>query len=657
MIKGRIISFLILINLSLFSVLFSQHHTQVVVLPNGNYLKCGGVDLGAGCQIHYSSSTSDNEWVNLGNILSVYRTSHTMNVLPDGRVLVIGGANQLGVSTKTIDILNFNYNTGAYTGTTTIDMSVARANHTSTLLTKGINAGNVLICGGNNDTAGNNVLNTCEIFISSSNQIISGPSLSSQRRNHTANILPSGNVLFVGGFNGTSYNMTTDIYYATSNIISPGPSIPIFARAYHSATTLPNGNTIIFGGYNGYNMRPDPFSEDKIDVQEAQNQGTQGYLDDIVVLDENGAIVQIDNNNFIRMPYRISNQTTLLHPSGKVYLIGGRGNIPPSYHGLSIKLKDGSNIQFNTPTIISDPTGSRTVSISTGNISFKQDLTLSRPVSGRIVNGDLFISPPEDPRTPSIATENLEIYLKKTIAPLDGIMIDPTATEEDRGKIIDATFKLDDPSESSGSYAVFRPISVTALSANGNFNINFSGTLDSRQTTNILNTSTATITFTFNLPKIYIGYRITSATITITAGSIRNNICTVTLSSGSASTSTGTIYSSPDGNMGVITLNNLQFSSLNGTITNSTTTPIYSPQNLSGSVDNFSFNLSFTVSGANIGRLSFIVGKVTAVIRDVIFSDIAVYKPKTNDFNFEDIIKTPSNEPHKNRYHLWIIHQ
>jgi len=628
--------------------LFSQHHTQVVVLPNGNYLKCGGVDLGQGCQIHYSSSTSDSEWVDLGNILSVYRTSHTMNVLPDGRVVVIGGANQSGTPTNTIDILNFDYNTGAYINTThpSNNMSVARANHTSTLLTKGINAGNVLICGGNNDTAGNNVLNTCEIFISSSNQIILGPSLSSQRRNHSANILPSGNVLFVGGFNGTSYNMTTDIYYATSNVISPGPSIPIFARAYHSATTLPNGNTIIFGGYNGYNMRPDPFSKDTTDVQQVQNQGTQGYLDDIVVLDENGAIVQIDNNNFIRMPYRISNQTTLLHPSGNVYIIGGRGNIAPSYHDLSITLKEGSTIQFNTPTNISNPTGSRTVSISTGNISFEQDLTLSRPVSGRIVEGDLFISPPEDPKTPSIATDNLEIYLKKTTAPLDGIMIDPTATEEDRGKIIDATFKLDNPSESIGSYAVFRPISVTALSANGNFNINFSGTLNSGQTTNILNTSTATITFTFNLPKIYIGYNITSATITITGGTISNSTCTVTLFGGSASTSTGTISSSLDGTNGVITLNNLQFSSLAGNITNSTTTSINSPQSLSGRVDNFSFNLSFTVSGADIGGLSFTVGKATAVIRDVIFSDIAIYKPKTNDFNFEDIIKTPDIPPY-----------
>jgi len=631
--------------------LFSQHHTQVVVLPNGNYLKCGGVDLGQGCQIHYSSSTSDNEWVNLENILSVYRTSHTMNVLGDGRVIVIGGASNSGTPQNSIDILNFDYNTGAYVDRTTINMSTPRANHTSTLLTKGINAGNVLICGGNNDTAGNNVLNTCEIFISSSNQIIPGPSLSSQRRNHSANILPSGNVLFVGGFNGTSYNMTTDIYYATSNIISPGPSIPIFARAYHSATTLANGNTIIFGGYNGCTssiLCPDPFSKDDSDTQEAQRQGTQGYLDDIVVLDENGAIVQINNNNFIRMPYRISNQTSLLHPSGKVYLIGGRGNIAPSYHGLSITLKDGSNIQFNTPTSIPDPTSSRRVSISTGIILFEHDLTLSRPVSGRIVEGDLFISPPEDPRTPSIATDNLEIYLKKTTAPLDGIMIDPTATEEDRGKIIDATFKLDDPSQSIGSYAVFRPISATALGAGGNFEIYFDDNgglgLDPGQTVDILNTSIATITFTFNLPKIYIGYSITSATITITGGTISNSTCTVTLSGGIASTNTGTIYSSPDGK-GVVTLNNLQFSSLSGTITNSTDTPINSPQNLSGGIDNFSFNISFTVSGADIGGLSFTVGKATAVIRDIIFSDIAIYKPKTNDFNFEDIIKTPPDNP------------
>lgn len=617
--------------------LYSQHHSQIAVLPNGNFIQCGGDNLGRACEVYVSSKSA---WMNLGDILSVYRTSHTLNILPDGRVIVIGGSNASGSIQNTIDILSFDYdNGGSYSEITTVNMLSARANHTSTLLSKGVSAGNVLICGG--QTAANTTTDTCEIFITTATAApytVSGPTLSSRRQNHTANLLPSGNVLFVGGFyyNGVtpSYNITTDIYYQENNTITPGPSIPLLARAYHTATTLSNGNTIIIGGYNAYNA-PDLFSweySNDRDAYTAQQQGTRGYLENMIVLDENGSIVPIGNSDYQILPYRVSNHTSVLYPSGKVFLVGGRGNIPVTYYEPSIELND-STMTFTSPAP-SDPTGNRTVGITGGYLNFNQTITLSRNVTGRIIDGDVFFGEPSGDDPVSISVDNIRIYLKKTTAPLDGVMVGYINDQGiQRGIINNANLTLDNPSLSAGSYAIIEALNGLSIdSTPGILHLYFSTPLDPGEIANLQSNSTAYILLNINLPAIYAGYNVTQATITLNSATFEDDYVSVTLTGGNAEITSPV----PVNNDGTLSLA-ATFYNLSGTVTNSTETAISSyPYVNSGSLTDLELNISFNVDGVNIPEgTSLTVGGSTIVIRDMIFSDISHYIPSTNNFDFE----------------------
>ncbi len=71
---------------------------------------------------------------------------------------------------------------------------------------------------------------------------------------HTATLLPSGNVLVAGGYNGgvlagsELYNPSTGRWTGTGSLIT--------AREYHTATLLPSGRVLVAGGQNPYGNVP-----------------------------------------------------------------------------------------------------------------------------------------------------------------------------------------------------------------------------------------------------------------------------------------------------------------------------------------------------------------------------------------------------------------
>ena len=73
-----------------------------------------------------------------------------------------------------------------------------------------------------------------------------------KRAEHTATVLLSGNVLVVGGSDGSSDIAAAELYdVATKSFASSGEFIT--ARKGHTSTLLPTGKVLIAGGYKeGY---------------------------------------------------------------------------------------------------------------------------------------------------------------------------------------------------------------------------------------------------------------------------------------------------------------------------------------------------------------------------------------------------------------------
>jgi len=134
-------------------------------------------------------------------------------------------------------------------------MGTVREDHRATLLPNG----EVLIVGG---TDGTNVVASAEIFNPAGNSgagSFSGTgSLGTARRLHSATPLANGKVLVVGGIGTgpiTNVLNSAELFDPTANAgvgaFSPVTATLVLARNSHTATLLHTGHVLIAGGYDG----------------------------------------------------------------------------------------------------------------------------------------------------------------------------------------------------------------------------------------------------------------------------------------------------------------------------------------------------------------------------------------------------------------------
>ena len=118
-------------------------------------------------------------------------------------------------------------------------MATARGDHTATLLPNG----QVLVAGGDDGGA----FNSAELYNPVTNSWTATGSLLAARTYHTATLLTSGKVLVAGGETGGLYGQamsSAEIYDPATGIWSAtGPMTA--ARCYHTATLLPNGQVLL----------------------------------------------------------------------------------------------------------------------------------------------------------------------------------------------------------------------------------------------------------------------------------------------------------------------------------------------------------------------------------------------------------------------------
>lgn len=183
-------------------------------------------------------SQPSGTWQSVGP-MTVARADHTTTLLNDGRVLIAGGFNMDTDFAVLASAEIFNPTTNTFTSIS--NMTTLRTSYAATLLSDG----RVLITGGSSNTA---ILNSTEIFDPVTNTFSPANNLNSKRFSHTADILPDGRVLIAGGFGGLD-SKSTEIFNPQTGTFSPGPDMSA-PRGHHVSTRLNDGRILFVNGLN-----------------------------------------------------------------------------------------------------------------------------------------------------------------------------------------------------------------------------------------------------------------------------------------------------------------------------------------------------------------------------------------------------------------------
>jgi N-acetylneuraminic acid mutarotase len=222
------------------------------LLPNGTVLVAGGIDSG-GANTNAAVATAEiydpstGTWGATGTMINV-RYAHTANLLPNGNVLVAGGADALVVGGSNVTVFStaeiYSPSTGTWAATGS--MSSAREGDTATLLPNGT----VLVAGGlGTGLNGNysNYLPTAEIYDPSAGAWTLTGSMSTARYGDTATLLSNGTVLVGGGVIAAANYLSAEIFDPSTGTWAATGSMTT-GRYNSTATLLRNGTALVAGG-------------------------------------------------------------------------------------------------------------------------------------------------------------------------------------------------------------------------------------------------------------------------------------------------------------------------------------------------------------------------------------------------------------------------
>jgi hypothetical protein len=215
---------------------------QGVALSDGRVLVVGGLGTNgqggftplASAEI-YDPATA--QWSSAGTLTNA-RYSHTLTLLADGRVLALGGSGGTTVQNAAPLASAEIYDPGTNSWTSASPMTLARTDHTATLLPNG----QVLAAGGS-VTSGDQT-RSAELYNPGMDQWTPAADMRAPRASHTATALPTGDVLVVGG---RSNWVTAEIYDPGAGTWSPAAELNV-ARTSQSATLLNDGRVLTAGG-------------------------------------------------------------------------------------------------------------------------------------------------------------------------------------------------------------------------------------------------------------------------------------------------------------------------------------------------------------------------------------------------------------------------
>jgi len=226
----------------------SWGHTATL-LQNGKVLVVGGSAAGG---VHPGSTSraelydpKTNTWSAAANMRTP-RSFHTATLLPDGRVLVVGGLQAFTDVTQTVLASVEVYDPATDAWSPVPPLAAARAKHDAILLSNH----DVLVLGGtqrlgNQDAEASGALRTAELFDPASDTWSTTASMQDARILPTTMLLPDDRVLVVG--DEGSNELTAEVFDSTtgrwSSIAGPG-----FPRADAVGFQLHDGTVLVAGG-------------------------------------------------------------------------------------------------------------------------------------------------------------------------------------------------------------------------------------------------------------------------------------------------------------------------------------------------------------------------------------------------------------------------
>ena len=198
--------------------------------------------------------------------------------------------------------------------TTAQPLTTGRSEHTATLLPNG----QVLVAGGN---AGNDLplmTDSSERYDPASGTWLTTPSFSGERYGQGASLLTDGRVLMTGGYYGSYLKdpavlASVRVYDPATNSWSGAADMPR-PHGFHAQLTLPDGRVFVFGGYASVDDAQNDAADDHVDLYDpATNAWTIGTT----------------------APYYMANGTATLLSNGSVLIAGGSS----SYTDRNVAMK------------------------------------------------------------------------------------------------------------------------------------------------------------------------------------------------------------------------------------------------------------------------------------------------------------------------------
>jgi hypothetical protein len=213
--------------------------STATLLPNGKVLMVGGNNgntfalTSAELYDPITTQFSPTGSLNFG------RYFHTATLLPSGKVLITGGQTTDSNWLNSAELYDPATGTFSITGS----LNFPRGGHTATLLSDGT----VLVAGG--QTIAGGFLTDNEIYDPSSGTFSTTGSLATGREFQTATLLANGSVLVAGGVDNVGSVASAELYnVATKTFTSAGNLVT--SRFFHTATLLVTGKVLFTGGVN-----------------------------------------------------------------------------------------------------------------------------------------------------------------------------------------------------------------------------------------------------------------------------------------------------------------------------------------------------------------------------------------------------------------------
>lgn len=213
-------------------------HTATL-LSNGKVLVAGGGSSNNAALIQPGAELYDPQtgtWASAGNMPSGAHFSHAAAALADGRVAIAGGVTSSLSMTAAIDI----YDPAANSWSPAASMSTPRISFTLNLLPNGT----LLAVGGDNGT----ILSSVEVFSPATGTWSPAAPLGFKRAYHTSARLTDGTILVVGGADGAGgFPGAAESYDPATGRWSTVGTLPVLNNA---ETLLTDGRVLVAGGFN-----------------------------------------------------------------------------------------------------------------------------------------------------------------------------------------------------------------------------------------------------------------------------------------------------------------------------------------------------------------------------------------------------------------------